>query len=215
MSTEGLAMVLEHAAVGVAALTGVLAARGKHVDLFGVIVLAVVTAFGGGTMRDIMLGEFPIIWVREPHLLTTSVAVAVVAFFVVRLKEPPQLALLIADAFVLALFTTIGAKSALRCQAAAPVAIAMGVITGVAGGIIRDTLTGEIPMVFRREIYLYATAALFGAAMLVMLNRFGMIDPWRTVLATGTTLVLRLVGIRWRIALPVFHTEKTQKEKSS
>jgi uncharacterized membrane protein YeiH len=207
MSTETFSMVLEHAAVGVAALTGVLAVRGKQVDLFGVLVLAVVTAFGGGTLRDLMVGDVPVIWVRAPHLLVTATGVAVVAFFVVRAIEPPLKALMIADAFVLALFTTVGAKTALRWNVAPAVVVALGVITGVAGGIIRDTLTGEIPLVFRREIHLYATASLVGAVVLVTLHHFQANDSLSAAAGTVTTLALRLAGIRWKIGLPVFHTE--------
>jgi len=209
MNTGDWSMVLEHAAVGVAALTGVLAARGKQVDLFGVIVLAVVTAFGGGTLRDLMVGDTPVIWVRAPHLLLTATGVAVVAFFAVRAHTPPLKALLIADAFVLALFTTIGAKAALRWNLAPAVVVAMGVITGVAGGIIRDIMTGEIPLVFRPAIYLYATAALLGAVTLVTLNQFGASDSVSGGVGTATTLLLRLAGIRWKIGLPVFRAKES------
>lgn len=215
MHTMNWSMVLEHAAVGVAALTGVLAARGKQVDLFGVIVLAVVTAFGGGTLRDLMVGDTPVIWVRAPHLLITAAGVAVVAFFFVRAHEFPLKALLIADAFALALFTTVGAKAALRWHLSPAVVVTMAVITGVAGGIIRDIMTGEIPLVFQPSIYLYATAALLGAVTLVALNRFGASDSASGWAGTVTTLLLRLAGIRWKIGLPVFRAKETMTDGKS
>jgi uncharacterized membrane protein YeiH len=197
--------IVEHFAVGVAAITGVLAARGKQVDLFGVIVLALVTAFGGGTLRDLLVGDRPLFWVRDPSFLLNASAVALVVFFIARFRQLPQQVLLVADAFALALFTMIGVKKALAFQVAPSIAVAMGVITGVAGGMMRDVLAGEIPLVFRREIYLYATAALCGAIVFVLLNRWSMREQGTMVLAAATTLVLRLAGIRWKLALPVFH----------
>ena len=196
--------VLEHFGVAVAAVTGVLAARGKRVDLFGVIVLALATAFGGGTLRDLLVGDTPVFWVRDPNFLLSATAVAVVSFFVARFHEFPLTVLLVADAFALALFTMIGVKKALAFQVAPSIAIAMGVITGVVGGIIRDLLAGEIPLVFRREIYLYATAALCGAVVFVLLNRWSLGEQTNMVAAAGTTLVLRLAAIRWKVGLPVF-----------
>jgi uncharacterized membrane protein YeiH len=196
--------VLEHFGVAVAAITGVLAARGKRVDLFGVIVLALATAFGGGTLRDLLVGDTPVFWVRDPNFLLSATAVAVVSFFAARFHEFPQAVLLVADAFALALFTMIGVKKALAFQMAPSIAIAMGVITGVVGGIIRDLLAGEIPLVFRREIYLYATAALCGAVVFVLLDRWALGERASMVLAAGTTLVLRLAAIRWKLGLPVF-----------
>jgi uncharacterized membrane protein YeiH len=196
--------MLEHFGVGVAAVTGVLAARGKKVDLFGVMVLALVTAFGGGTLRDLLVGDRPLFWIRDPSFLLNASAIALVVFVIARFRELPQQVLLVADAFALALFTMIGVKKALAFQVPPSIAVAMGVITGVAGGMMRDVLAGEIPLVFRREIYLYATAALCGAIVFVLLNRWSMREQGTMVLAAATTLVLRLAGIRWKLALPVF-----------
>src|SRR5262245_20366663 len=124
---------LEHVGVGVAAVTGVLAARGKQVDLFGVIVLALVTAFGGGTLRDLLVGDRPLFWIRDPSFLLSASGVAFIVFFAARFHEFPQSVLLVADAFALALFTAIGVDKALAFNVAPSIAVAMGVITGVAG----------------------------------------------------------------------------------
>src|SRR5688500_4287157 len=127
--------MLEHFGVGVAALTGVLAARGKQVDLFGVIVLALVAAFGGGTLRDLLVGDRPLFWIRDPNFLLNATGVALLTFFAARFHEFPSLILLVADALALALFTVIGVKKAILFDVAPTIAIAMGVITGVAGGM--------------------------------------------------------------------------------
>jgi uncharacterized membrane protein YeiH len=196
--------ILEHFGVTIAAITGVLAARGKQVDLFGVIVLALVTAFGGGTVRDLMLKDSPVFWTEDANFLINAALTAVVTFYLVRYHELPGTVLLVADAFVLALFTMIGTRKGLGTGVAPLIAIVMGVITGVVGGILRDLLIGEIPLVFRREIYLYATAAFFGASLFVGLARCSANPQLNMVVGTGATLLLRLAGIRWRIALPMF-----------
>src|SRR6187431_410927 len=161
MNAASLQLVLEHIGIFFAAITGVLAARGKEVDLFGVIVLALVTAFGGGTIRDLDLGSVPVFWITNSGFLINGTITAVVTFYLVRFRELPTTVLMVADAFVLALFTIAGARKGLAFAVAPAIAIAMGVITGVMGGVLRDLLMGEIPLVFRREIYLYATAAFF------------------------------------------------------
>ena len=196
--------ILEHLGVTVAAITGVLAAKGKRVDLFGVLVLALVTAFGGGTIRDLTLGERPVFWVRDSSFAITASATALVTFFIARARELPRNVLLVADACALAFFTTLGAEKALAFHVAPHIAVAMGVITGVAGGMCRDVLTGEIPLVFRREIYLYATAAAIGARCFVMSERWLPNRGVSLVIGTLVTLALRLAAIRWRIALPEF-----------
>lgn len=196
--------ILEHLGVAVAAVTGVLAAKGKRVDLFGVLVLALVTAFGGGTIRDLTLGERPVFWVRDSSFLLTASATALVTFFIARARELPRNVLLVADASALAFFTTLGAEKALTLHVAPHIAVAMGVITGVAGGMCRDVLTGEIPMVFRRQIYLYATASAMGASCFVLLQSYVPNRGANLVIGTLFTLALRLAGIRWRLGLPEF-----------
>ena len=198
---------LEHFGVGVSAISGVLAARGKKVDLFGVMVLALVTAFGGGTVRDVLVGDLPVVWIREPALLLNATTVALVTFFVRRVRELPTSFLLVADAFALALFTIIGTRKGVALNFAAPVAVLLGVVTGVAGGILRDILTGEVPLVFRPQIYLYATASLAGASAFVLLLRAWPNPASVTIVCTALILALRLIGIRLKLTLPVLEEE--------
>lgn len=195
--------VLEHFGIAVAAITGVLAARGKRIDLFGVLVLALVTAYGGGTVRDVLVGDLPPVWLRSSAYLLNATLTALVAFFVVRLRSLPERVLLIADAFALALFTMIGVRKGITLDFTPSVAILLGIITGVAGGILRDVLLGEVPLVFRREIHLYATAALGGAALYVGLHAAGIAEEIATTAGVVLTLALRLAGIRWKIGLPL------------
>ena len=200
---------LEHFAVTIAAITGVLAARGKQVDLFGVLVLALVTAFGGGTIRDILLGDLPVFWMADQSFILNAVATAVCDFYLVRYHDLPATVLMVADAFALALFTMIGTRKGLAFPVAPSIAVMMGVTTGVAGGILRDLLIGEIPLVFRREIYLYATAAFGGASLFVILAMCSINPQWNMIIGIATTLLLRLAGIRWQIALPLFRPKNS------
>jgi len=199
---------MDHFGVAVAAITGVLAARGKQVDLFGVVVLAVVTAFGGGTIRDLTLGDVPVFWAKEPWFVINAAITAIVTFYLVRYRDLPTAALLVADAVVLACFTMAGAKKAIAFEVAPTTAVVMGVITGVVGGILRDVLTNEIPIVFRRETCLYATAAFIGATVFVLVNKWSADLRGSALVCILVTLLLRLAGIRWRISLPVFRPKE-------
>ena len=201
-------LILEHLGLFVAAITGVLAARGKGVDLFGVLVLALATAFGGGTTRDLLVGDLPVVWLRSPWYLVNATSVAVLTFVVCRFRALPERALLVADAFALALFTMIGAQKGQLMHFSAPVVVLLGVVTGVAGGILRDMLLGTVPMVFRPEIRLYATAALCGAIVFVVLNVCGVVGPLAVTIGALVVLLLRLAGIRWQISLPIFETRE-------
>ena len=203
---------LEQFGVTVSAITGVLAARGKQVDLFGVIVLALVTALGGGTLRDVILAHGPVFWTQDSIYLINAAITAVVAFYLVRFHEMPTTALMVSDAFALALFTIIGTRKGLAFEGGSAIAVAMGVITGVAGGILRDLLTGQIPLVFQRQIYLYATAAFFGASFFVLLNRWSPDPKLNMIFGTTVTLLLRLAGIRWRITLPMFRPKNREEQ---
>lgn len=202
--TFPLPLALEHFGVCVGAISGVLAARGKHVDLFGVVVLGIVTAFGGGTVRDLLVGDLPVVWLRGPWLLINATITALITFGLFRTQEPPRRAWLLIDALVLASFAMIGTRKGLHFGFSAPICVLLGVVTGVAGGILRDVLTRELPMVFRSEIRLYATAALFGSALCVALRLVEVSDLIATLGGAGLVFALRLAGIYWKLSLPMF-----------
>lgn len=202
-----LQLALEHVGIAVAAITGVLAARGKRIDLFGILVLALVTAFGGGTVRDVLAGDLPPVWMRSSEYLLNAALTATATFFIIQRRALPERILVIADAGALALFTLIGVRKGVHLHFTPTIAILLGVITGVAGGIIRDVLVGEVPLVFRREINLYATAALGGATLYVGFHQLGVLEVTATTTAMATTLALRLAGIRWKIGLPTLEKD--------
>lgn len=184
------------------ALSGALMAGRYQLDPFGVVVLAAVTAIGGGTIRDVILGT-TVFWVAHPIYLYTILATALLTIvFIRRPKRIPKRFLLIADAFGLALFAVLGTAKAIKLGAPVSVAIVMGTITGVAGGMIRDVLCNVIPMILRQEIY--ALAAMLGGIVFVVLNYLGVSENLATITSISGALALRLAAIYWQVSLPAF-----------
>ncbi|MGB7340431.1 MAG: trimeric intracellular cation channel family protein [Phototrophicaceae bacterium] len=176
------------------AITGSLVARKKQLDIFGVVVIAFVTAVGGGTLRDLILGNTPVFWVNDPAYVLASFIGVILTIVLVRYNLLPNRPLLIADAFGLALFTVIGTQVAIDAHVNWLIAIMMGVMSSVAGGIIRDVLSDDIPLVLRREIY--ATASLCGAISYLLIFNLGFATLAIPISMT-ITLGLRLTAI-WR-----------------
>jgi uncharacterized membrane protein YeiH len=188
-----LVYLLELFGVAVFAVSGALVAARKGMDPFGVIVIAVVTAIGGGTLRDVLLDRHPIFWFANVTYLLVIIAAAVFTMIYTRFHRAPFRALLIADAFGLALFTVSGAQIAEQQALPAVIVVLMGAITGTAGGMLRDMLCAEVPLILRRDIY--ATASLAGAAVYVGGKALG-IDTITTALAAMfTVFALRMAAV--------------------
>ena len=189
-------------AVGVFAVSGCLAAGRKSLDLVGVFVVAVVTAVGGGTARDLLLDRHPIFWTDDANFLYVIAAAVGGTLLYVRFRPPPDQILRIADAVGLSIYAIVGAQLAEDLGRPAAVAVAMGTLTATAGGVLRDLLCNDIPILFR-EGYLYATAAAAGAACYVLtedaLGRAGAAYLGMVVVA-----VLRFGSIVWKWNLPRF-----------
>ena len=206
MTAASLQPFIEHAGITVGAISGVLAAKGKRIDLFGVLVLALAAAFGGGTVRDLLVGDTPVAWLRGPEQMLNAVGTGLITFFTARWIKMPHGLLQVADAVSLAFFVMLGVGKGLAFNLSPPVAVLLGVITGVAGGIVRDVLLGEVPYVFRREIHLYATAAIAGGIVNVLLQPLGSLPAASAGFVT--ILSLRLAAMRWKLSLPVFEMKE-------
>ncbi|MGF1875375.1 TRIC cation channel family protein [Photobacterium frigidiphilum] len=196
-----LIYILDMFGTAVFAASGVLLAGRLRMDPFGVVVLASVTAIGGGTIRDMALGATPVFWITDTNYLWVIFFTCLISMIVVRRPQRmPWYFLPVADAIGLAVFVAIGVEKALRFGASPMVAVIMGVITGCGGGVIRDVLAREIPMVLRTEVY--ATACILGG----MIHTIGLsvdIDPTIATLAgVVATLSIRLAAIRWHLSLP-------------
>ena len=191
--------VLDWLGIVAFAVTGALVASRKRMDVVGFVVLGTATGVGGGTLRDVLLG-LPVFWVREPAYLVTCALAAVAVFFAAHVPQSRYRYLLWLDAIGLALFAVTGAEKAAQAGADATVAVAMGVITATFGGIVRDLLGGESPVILSREIY--ASAALAGAAILVALTAAG--APREAAVGSGfaVALVIRAAALRYGWSLP-------------
>jgi len=195
--------VLDLFGVAVFAVSGALTAGRKSMDLFGVVVIAVITAVGGGTVRDLLLDRRPIFWIEDPTYLLVCVLAAGATLAYARFLRPPRGSLLVADAFGLAVFTFIGARAAYEAGAPAPIVVLMGTVTGVtgvAGGIMRDVLCTEVPLILRREIY--ATAAIAGATAFVVLTNLGASGLFVALPTVATVFGLRLTALRLDLHVP-------------
>ncbi len=190
--------------VAVFAITGALMAGRKSMDLFGVLVIAIVTALGGGTLRDVILDNHPVSWIRnDTYILVASIA-AIGTVLWVRMTQPiHERGLLIADAFGLAVFTVIGCEVSLQHNMPFSTAVIMGVMTGVAGGVMRDVICNEIPLIFKKEIY--ATACIAGSLTFILLRELGTPHWLDTGIAMLVVLLTRVAALRWGLALPRFH----------
>jgi uncharacterized membrane protein YeiH len=172
----------------------------KQMDLFGVLVLGAVTAVGGGTLRDLLLGDIPPFSLKDETYIYIAIVVSLVVFANrVKFKtfEKP---LLYFDAIGLGTFVVIGTTKALDFQLGLLGAVLMGVMTGTAGGVIRDLFANQVPLIFRREIY--ASACVAGSILLVALEAVGTGRPAAALLAAGTVITVRLLAIHYDWALP-------------
>ena len=190
--------------VAVFAVSGSLAAGRKQMDVFGVVVLGLVTALGGGTLRDTLLDAGPVFWIDDRVYLLVAVTAALLTFTSVRIIRVPLRGLLIFDAIGLAVFMAIGTAKTLAVTNLPSISMIMGVITGVAGGMIRDILSAEVPLILRKEVY--ATAALCGSLVYVVMNRLDLPDTACLLLSATVTLLIRLAAIHYNFALPVFRS---------
>ena len=200
---DTLIYALDLAGVAVFAVSGALAAGRKSLDLFGVYVLAVVTAMGGGTLRDVLLDRTPIFWFADPTLLVVVLVAATLTVALARWGTPNPRLLRVADALGLGLFAVSGAQAAEATGVPAVIVVVMGMMTGTFGGVLRDVLTSEIPLILRPG-RLYATAAALGPAVYLGLKAFGITGAVAAAIGAATTIGLRFAAILFKLRLPVF-----------
>lgn len=185
------------------AVSGVLLAGRLKMDPFGVFVLAAVTAIGGGTIRDVILGATPVFWILDTTYMWIILVTSFLTMVLIRHpKRLPWYVLPVCDAIGLGVFVAIGVEKALLYQDSYLIAIFMGVLTGCGGGIIRDILAREIPMVLRREVY--ATACIAGGTVHVILLQLEASHSQALIAGAITTLAIRLTAIKWHLSLPTF-----------
>jgi len=200
--SDSVLHVLSFVALAAQAMTAALAAGRRSMDWVGVCMLGCITALGGGTIRDLLLGHYPLAWVQNPSYLELTVVAAFVTILVARLVHRLYVAFLVLDAIGLVVFTMAGCDAAWQMDASLPIVIVSGMITGCAGGVLRDILCNDVPLLFRAELYAsvsVVTGLFYATAFGLKLNN----EIW-TVLTFVLGLSLRLFAIRYKWEMPKF-----------
>jgi len=207
-----LAHLLQIGATAACASSGALSAGRRNLDLVGVLVISFCAAVGGGTLRDLLLDRNPVFWLEDNTYLFASILAGLLTWAYAHRWPPPYRLLLTVDAAGLALFTITGTQIAEQTGHGVVACVMMGVITGVAGGVLRDILCGEIPLTFRRG-ELYASAAVAGGGCYVMLRK-ALPSP-AIPIAVGAALIfsLRMGALKWGWRLPIFEFHDRSSSK--
>jgi len=189
-------------ALAAQAMTAALAAGRRSMDWAGVCMLGCITALGGGTIRDVLLGHYPLVWVQNPLYLAITIAAAFVTILMARLVHRLNIAFLVLDAIGLVVFTMTGCDVAWQMDSSLPIVIVSGMITGCAGGVLRDILCNDVPLLFRSELYAsvsVVTGLFYATAFGLTLNS----EVW-TALTFVIGLSFRLLAIRFKWEMPKF-----------
>ncbi|HEV7329641.1 MAG TPA: trimeric intracellular cation channel family protein [Flavisolibacter sp.] len=188
------------------AVSGVFAAMQRKLDIFGVLVIAFITALGGGTIRDMLIGDFPVQWMRNlnyPIIISITTAITVVFQKIIRNLEKP---LFVFDALGLGFFTILGLQKGLSLGLHPGICIMLGTITACFGGVIRDIALNKIPLVFQREIY--ATACIAGACLYILLLQSNMNKSWLDIICISVIFAIRILSVLFKLELPGFYKTK-------
>jgi uncharacterized membrane protein YeiH len=200
--SDSVLHVLSLLALAAQAMTAALAAGRRSMDWVGVCLLGCITALGGGTIRDVLLGHYPLVWVQNPSYLAVTAVAAFATILIARAVHRLNLAFLVLDAIGLVVFTMAGCDVAWQMEASLPIVIVSGMITGCAGGVLRDVLCNDVPLLFRSELYAsvsVVTGLFYAAAFGLNLNH----ELW-TALTFVFGLSLRLLAIRYKWEMPKF-----------
>ncbi len=191
------------------AVSGAFLAMEKKLDPFGVLVLAFVTAIGGGTLRDILIGNLPVSWLRNEIASIVIFSAAVVTMLFGRYLKKFTTTLFLFDAVGLGLFTLVGIKLGIEKDFSVGICITLGTITACFGGVVRDVLLNNIPLLFRKEIY--AMACIAGGAVFFLMREMNIDTDLSTILCILIIFVIRIIAVRYKLFLPQFYTSTIQK----
>jgi uncharacterized membrane protein YeiH len=188
------------------AISGALFAIKKRMDTLGVLSIAFVTAVGGGTLRDILIGAESITWMKDLNYIYVIIASVILAIVLRKKIGYLSKSLFLFDSIGLGIFTIIGTEIGLQNDLHPIICISLGMITATFGGVIRDTLSNEIPLIFQKEIY--ATACIIGAGTYLILNKFKIDQDLIHILTTVMVIAVRIVAVKFKLKLPTFYTSE-------
>lgn len=184
------------------AISGSFAAMQKRLDPFGVLIIAFVTSIGGGTVRDLLLGDTPVAWMRDVNYCLLILLTSIVTIFFKTYIKKFKVTLFLFDSLGLGLFTILGIQKGIVFGLGPGICIALGTITGCFGGIIRDTLLNTIPLIFRKEVY--ATVCIMGGLLYFLLLYFNLKEDLAKVAVIAFIFAFRIVVVRYKLTLPKF-----------
>ncbi|WP_291783752.1 trimeric intracellular cation channel family protein [Cecembia sp.] len=191
---------LELAGTFVFAISGALAVRDKEHDLFGAGFTGFITAIGGGTLRDVLLGSYPLVWIGDVYFLYAIFIGVLAAFIFPKFLLKLRKTMFLFDTLGIGFFTVLGVEKALSLGFRPEIAAIMGMFTAVMGGVIRDTLVNEIPILFRKEIY--ASACLSGAILYLVLHYLGLERDYNLLVSISVVISIRLIAVKYKLSLP-------------
>ncbi|GGG56609.1 membrane protein [Croceivirga lutea] len=188
------------------AISGVLIAMEKKLDLFGVFIIAFVTSIGGGTLRDLLIGNNPVGWMQDlTYIIVISSSVVFAILFVKYLKYLRK-SLFLFDTIGIGLYTVVGIEKGMQAELMPVICIALGTMTASFGGVIRDILCNEIPVIFRKEIY--ATACILGGMSFYLFDLLPIVDAYANIGAILVVIIVRLLAVKYNITLPSLYTNQ-------
>ena len=182
------------------AVSGAFAAMQKRLDVFGVLIIAFATSVGGGTLRDILLGDTPVFWLKNANYSLLILITAITAMIFWKKIKSLKITLFLFDSLGLGFFTIVGLEKGLAYDLNPGVCVALGTVTGCFGGITRDILLNNIPLIFRKEIY--ATACIVGGLMYLLLSYFNVDETIVKVVSVSVVFVIRIVAVRFNLVIP-------------
>jgi len=188
------------------AISGVLVAMEKKLDLFGVLIIAFVTAVGGGTLRDMLIGNTPVLWMRESVYIFTIIGTVIFAILFVNQLKYLRKTLFLFDTIGIGLFTMVGIEKGLSAELMPIMSIILGTITASFGGVIRDILCNKIPVIFHKEIY--ATACILGGVSYFLLIQLPIDGAYAYIAAILIIILVRILAVKFHIALPSIYQSK-------
>ena len=197
---DEILLILTYIAVIASAISGALEARKNELDIVGATTIAFMTAFGGGTIRDLLLGRTPVFWVLDPGLTIAAFIVGMLSYY--RLDHISNRLFTVVDAIGLGLFSILGATYTLQLELSPIIAVLMGVVTGVFGGVLRDLFCNRIPKIFRHNTELYATCSFIGTGVFVLLIWLNISNFLAAIIGAGIIFAMRLAAVRFKMTLP-------------